>query len=107
MNEEELTNWLNKNKEFNLDDGYEQCPQKIFNEIKEKCIEIWTESGWFENEDYIDEKLQIIESIQNLNANVMFMMHMFHPILRNKIENELSTKAQEYIDRYNKIAYDN
>jgi hypothetical protein len=107
MTKEEITDWLDKNKEFNFDDGYEQCTQEVFDEIKQKCIYTWTDSGWFDDEDYINEKIERIEAIQNFNADVIFMLNMFHPIIRTNIIHQLSKKAQEYIDRYNKIAYDN
>lgn len=105
MNAQELANWLDKNKDFNFDDGYEQCTQKVFDEIKQKCIITWKTN--FEDEEYVNEKLQRIEKIENFNADVMFMLNMFHPNLRSYIIIQLSREAQEYIDRYNKIAYDN
>lgn len=105
MNPQELANWLDENQEFNCDDGYEQCTQKVFDEIKNVCITTWKNN--FEDEEYVNEKLQRIEQIENFNADVMFMLNMFHPILRSYCIHQLSKEAQEYIDRYNKKAYDN
>ena len=106
MTKEELTTWLDQNKDLNYDDGHEQCIQKVFDEIKSKCIYTWLKSGMFNDEDYIREKVERVESIQNFNANVMFMLNMFHPILRYEIIKSLSKDAQDYIDRYNKQEYD-
>ena len=102
MTEEKLVIWLEENKNFSYNDGYEQCTQKIFDEIKEKCIFIWTKSGLFNDEDYINEKLQIIEKFENFNADIMLMVNMFHVTLREHIIDKLSKNAQDYIKRYKK-----
>jgi len=82
-------------------DSYLPPRQKVFNEIKKACIDMW---NTFDNTyGYVDEKLAIAEQIRNVGGDVMILLNMFHPTLRELIIFELSPEAKDYINYYNKI----
>lgn len=84
-----------------IHDSYLPPRQKVFNEIKKACVDMW---NTFDNTyGYVDEKLFMVEQIHNVGGDVMFLLNMFHPSLRAFIISTLSPEAKDYINYYNKI----
>ncbi len=84
-----------------IEDSYLPPRQIVFNEIKKACIDMWKT---FDNTyGYVDEKLAMANQIHNIGADVMFLLNMFHPTLRELIISTLSPEAKDYIKYYNKI----
>ena len=81
---------------------YSTPSEEVFNNIKEKCINTWNDMTGA-NPAYIKAKLDRINNIRNVEADVMFMLAMFHPLLRNHVIQQLSEKSKEYINNYNKL----
>ena len=80
---------------------YRTPSKKIFREIRKACIQTWhTYDNTF---GYVTEKLERVYSINNEEANVMFMLNMFHPSLKTHIIHTLSDKAKKYIEYYENI----
>ena len=74
---------------------YEAPTDKVFEEVKEKCIEIWKT---YDNEfGYVDERLKRIEPMENIQDNVMYMVAMFDVHNQQKLANLLSDEAKEAI----------
>lgn len=67
----------------------------IFNEVKEKAIEIWKE---YDNEyGYVDEKVGRIEFIQNIEDNLMYIVAMFDSENMKKLADKLSNAPKTAI----------
>jgi hypothetical protein len=81
---------------------YKTPSEAVFDEIKSTCLNYWL-SLEDQHGNYIQEKVDRILSIKNHEADVMFMLAMFHPILRNHIISKLSNRAKIYIKYYNNL----
>lgn len=80
---------------------YKSPSKKVFNEIKKICKIQWRT---YSNEyGYVDKKIQRVEQIKNFEADVMFMLNMFHPVLKNLLISKLSLEAKNYIKYYDKL----
>jgi len=80
-----------------------ETPSKlVFNDIKTKCIIYW--KNHFSDEfGYVTQKLNKIEQIKNKEADVMFILNMFHLIIRNHIISTLLPESKNYINYYNNL----
>jgi hypothetical protein len=84
-----------------FEDAYLPPRQKVFDEIKKACIDMW---NTFDNTyGYVDEKMERVEQIHNDGADVMFLLNMFHHNLRAFIISGLSPEAKDYIKYYDKL----
>jgi hypothetical protein len=84
-----------------IHDSFQPPSQKIFNEIKGLCIDTWST---FDNTyGYVDEMLFLVNQIHNHGADVMFLLNMFHPLLREYVINLLSSEARDYIKHYYEV----
>jgi hypothetical protein len=54
---------------------YTAPPEKCFNELKRRAIEIWTGIG--DESSYLEEKVNSIINIKNVGDNFMYMVAMF------------------------------
>jgi len=71
---------------------YTPPTNKIFNEVKEKCIEIW---NTYDNQfGYVDEKVNRIKDIKNIQDNLMYMIAMFDVVNQKKLADKLSKKSK-------------
>lgn len=80
---------------------YRTPSNKIFQEIKDACIKVW--KTYDNTYGYVDEKIRAVNYIKNEEANVMFMLKMFHPILKAEIISHLSVPAKKYIQYYDNL----
>jgi hypothetical protein len=80
---------------------YKSPSKKVFNEIKRICKIQWrTYSNEF---GYVNEKIKRIEQIKNFQADVIFMLNMFHPVLKHVLISKLSLEAKKYIKYYDEL----
>ena len=72
---------------------YYTAPEdKIFNEIKEKAIEIW---NTYDNAGgYRDSKVNAIKDLENISDNCMYIVAMFDDSNQGKLANSLSQEAR-------------
>jgi len=70
---------------------YTPPPDKIFKEVKEKCIEIW--NTYDNTYGYVDEKVDRIKDIKNIQDNLMYMIAMFDINNQKRLADKLSNKA--------------
>lgn len=76
-------------------DLYKAPTDKIFNEIKEKSIEIWNQ---YDNTyGYVDEKLRIVNTTTNIKDNYLYIFNMFDMSNQRKLLKMLSPKSRKYI----------
>lgn len=69
---------------------------EIFNEIKNVAIEIW--QGYDNTYGYVDEKLKLVNSLENISNNAMVFYRMFDGINKMKLINKLSEESINYIN---------
>jgi septation ring formation regulator EzrA len=72
---------------------YTPPKDEIFNEVKEKAIELWREIDTDNDKyGYATSKIDRIKDIANIKDNFMYMVAMFsdnnHILLANKLSNE-------------------
>jgi hypothetical protein len=76
---------------------YTPPTQEIFNEVKEKAIEIWSKMG--DEPSYSQEKIGAIKDIGNVQDNFMYMVAMFdihnQRILAEKLSPETRLAIRE------------
>lgn len=79
--------------------NYYKTPKlDIFNQIKEKSIELWKT---YDNEFwYVDEKVNRIKDIQNYKDNVWFIVWMFDTFNQYRLLQLLEWDAQELLREY-------
>ena len=77
---------------------YTAPTQEIFDEVKEKAIEVWTE-GYPEDTSpfYAQEKVSRIKDLENVQDNVMYMVAMFDINNQHLLSRKLSEEAKEAI----------
>ena len=71
---------------------YTPPSDEIFEEVKEKAIEIW--KGYDNTYGYQDEKVNRIKDLQNVEDNVMYIVAMFDLGNQTKLANALSHPAR-------------
>jgi len=71
---------------------YTPPSDEIFEEVKEKAIEIW--KGYDNTYGYQDEKVNRIKDLQNVEDNVMYIVAMFDLGNQTKLANSLSHEAR-------------
>ena len=74
---------------------YTAPSDEIFNEVKEKCIEIWR--GCDNTYDYVMKKICDIENLENIQDNVMSIIAMFDHFNMMKLAEKLSPEARRAI----------
>lgn len=79
--------------------NYYKTPKlDIFNQIKEKSIELW---NTYDNEFwYVDEKVDRIKDIENYKDNVWFIVWMFDTFNQYRLLQLLEWDAQELLREY-------
>lgn len=73
--------------------------EKIFNEIKDAAISIW--NTYDNTHGYVTEKVNRVNSITNIQDNVMSCYRMFDGTNQRKMRAILSPEALVYIDENN------
>ena len=72
---------------------YTAPSDEIFEEVKQKAIEIWSE---YDNTyGYASEKTDRIKDIKNIQDNVMFIVAMFDSNNQKKLAEKLSEEARK------------
>jgi hypothetical protein len=71
--------------------------EAIFNEIKEAAKQIW-QNNYSNDYGYVDEKVNRINSLTNVEDNVMVCYRMFDMHNQFKLRRELSEEALDYIN---------
>lgn len=74
---------------------YTPPSDEIFEEIKAKAIEVWTEKD--SHPSYTAEKVDRIKNITNIKDNVMFIVAMFSNDNMIKLADKLSAEAKAAI----------
>lgn len=80
--------------------SYNDAPSdEIFNEIKEAAIEIW--KTYDDRFGYATEKIEKVNSVQNVGSNWGFLVGMFdqnnQALLLNKLSLEARAKVEEWL----------
>lgn len=74
---------------------YTPPTQEIFDEVKEKSIDIWI--TYDDTYGYASEKVDRIKDLKNMQDNVMYIVAMFDYINQAKLAVSLSDEAREAI----------
>jgi len=69
--------------------------KEIFNEIKDAAISIWKE--YDDTYKYATEKIDVIESLADINASILYMYQMFDHKNKSKLIIKLSKPATRFI----------
>ena len=76
---------------------YTPPTQALFDELKEKCIEIW--QTYDDTYHYVTNKVNHLKGLHNISGNFMDMIGMFdmmnQEILAEKLSEECSTAIRE------------
>lgn len=75
---------------------FETPSEEIYQEMKNKAVEIWNtydDTFW-----YRTEKLNIINSLDNVEDNAMVFYRMFDVVNQHKFLNWLSDESLDYIN---------
>lgn len=79
-----------------MDNRYYEAPSdEIFNEIKERVIEIW--NSYDNTFGYATEKINRVRDLENVQDNAIYMIAMFDHVNQGKLASLLSTEAREAI----------
>lgn len=74
---------------------YTAPSNKIFEEVKSAARKIWES---YDNQfGYVDEKTEILDRMQNVEDNLMYMVAMFDDDNQKKLASTLGKKAKEAI----------
>ena len=78
---------------------YYQAPSdKIFNEVKEKAIELWeTKYPREQHPNYTKKKVEYVKNINNIEDNIMTIIAMFNPINQNLLASMLPKETRKEI----------
>lgn len=68
----------------------------VFNEVKEKSIELWR-SRYSDEFGYVSEKVSYIESVTNIKDNLFSIIGMFDEHNKNMLLLELSRDSLMYL----------
>lgn len=74
---------------------YEPPTEEVFNEVKQKCIELW--QTYDDAYGYASEKVNGIKDLKNIQDNVMSMIARFDHINMAKLAEKLSPEARKAI----------
>lgn len=74
---------------------YTAPDQKMFDEVKEKAIEIW--SSYDDEYGYATEKIRSIKDVQNIGDNFMYMVAMFDNQNQVKLRHLISNETRQAI----------
>lgn len=67
----------------------------LFNELKEKAIEIW---NTYDNDyGYVDEKVNKIKDLKNIGDNFMYMVSMFDISNQSRLSSKLSPETRKAV----------
>ncbi len=72
---------------------YVPPPEKQFEELKEKCIEIWEKPEYLPG-GYSKEKTSQIKRMKNIKDNFMYMVAMLDDPQQTELANNLSLKTR-------------
>ena len=75
---------------------YTPPTDKIFNEVKQKAIEVWQEN-YSDEHGYVSEKTEKIKSLENVSDNVIFIVAMFDTNNQVKLADKLNEEAKKTI----------
>lgn len=81
-----------------MEDYYTAPSDEVFNEIKEKSIEIW--QTYDDTYGYASEKIDRVESITNVKDNWGTIVGMFDSTNQQKLLARLSTEAREKVEKW-------
>lgn len=86
--------------------SYYQAPaDKIFNEVKREAIKIW--GTYDDTYGYVSEKVEKVNSLKNIEDNLMFIVGMFDLPNQIRLSGNLSNEARKEIsDRLISVRYD-
>lgn len=74
---------------------YTAPSDELFNELKEKAIELWTERYPADKSPfYAEEKVDRIKDLQNVQDNFMYMVAMFDENNQRLLASKLSVEAR-------------
>jgi hypothetical protein len=77
---------------------YDAPSDEIFNEIKEKALEIW--ATYDDTYGYATEKMNRVDSITNFKDNWGTIVAMFDHPNQVKLVNKLSPEAKEKVNQW-------
>ena len=75
---------------------YTEPSQEMFDEVKEKAIEVWKEN-YSDEFGYVTEKVDGIKDLQNIKDNLMFIVARFDISNQRILSDKLSDGAKEAI----------
>lgn len=75
---------------------YTAPSDEIFEEVKAKAIELWKEKT-ASNPEYVDEKTDYIETVRNIDDNIMTIVAMFDHVNMELLAYKLSWEARTAI----------
>lgn len=81
-----------------MEDYYTAPSDEVFNEIKEKSIEIW--QTYDDTSGYATEKIDRVKSITNLKDNWGAIVGMFDSTNQYKLLDKLSPEAREKVEKW-------
>lgn len=81
-----------------MDDYYTAPSDEVFNEIKEKAIEIW--QTYDDTYGYASEKIGYVNRITNVKDNWGTIVGMFDSTNQQKLLAKLSPEAREKVEQW-------
>lgn len=81
-----------------MEDYYTAPSDEIFNEIKEKAIEIW--QTYDDTYGYATEKITRVQEITNVKDNWGYIVGMFDSTNQQKLLAKLSPEAQNKVKQW-------
>ena len=75
---------------------YKAPTEEVFQEMKESATEVW--KTYDNTYGYVDEKLDRINSINNIQDNAMTFFRMFDYVNQTKMMLRLSQESLDYIN---------
>ena len=81
-----------------MEDYYTAPSDEVFNEIKEKSIEIW--QTYDDTYGYASEKIERVNSITNSKDNWGSIVGMFDSTNQQKLLAKLSTEARGKVEKW-------
>lgn len=81
-----------------MDDYYKAPSDVIFNEIKQKAVEIWR--TYDDTYGYASDKIARVEQITNVKDNWGFIVGMFDSTNQDKLLRKLSPEAAEQVRKW-------
>ena len=81
-----------------MEDYYKAPSDEVFNEIKEKSIEIW--QTYDDTYGYASEKIERVNSIANVKDNWGAIVGMFDNHNQHKLLAKLSPEVREKVEKW-------